>query len=120
MTVAGPVLVMTTSARGVSVSESVLLAELGSEAPGPGTTVAVLTRTPTASGATMAEAVKTAVAPTGTLTVVVMCPLPAGALQLPPPEAEHVQVTLGSAAGKTSVTVAPVALLGPLLVTTIV
>src|SRR5262245_14649616 len=120
MALVGPVFVMTRSARGVSVSASVLLAELGSEAPAPGATVAVLTRTPTASGATAADAVKVAVAPRGRLMVSLMEPLPAGALQLPPSDAAHVHVTPVSAAGKTSVTVAPIASLGPLLVTTIV
>src|SRR5262245_17943946 len=110
---AGPVLVRTRSARGVSVSASVLLAELGSEAPGPGATVAVLTSTPTASGATVAVAVKSAVAPIGSVMVVVIFPLPAGAPQLPPDGVAHVHVTPVSAAGKTSVTVAPIALLGP-------
>src|SRR5262245_4863346 len=111
---------MTRSARGVSESESVLFAELGSDAPGPGATVAVFTTTPTASGATVAVAAKIAVPPTGRLTVVLMCPLPAGALQLPPDGVAHVHVTPVSAVGNTSVTIAPTASLGPALVTEMV
>src|SRR5262245_39458930 len=97
---AGPVLVIVTSACGVSVSESVLLAELGSDAPGPGVTVAVLTRTPTASGATVAVAVNVTVAPTGTSTAALMSPLPAAVRHAAPPVAAHVQVMFVNAAAK--------------------
>src|SRR5262249_34758166 len=111
---------MATSACGVSVSESVLLAELGSDAPGPGVTVAVLTSTPTASDATVAVTVNVTVAATGTFTVALMLPVPDGVPQAPPPAPAHVQVALESAAGRVSITVAPIALLGPALVTVIV
>lgn len=49
-----------------------------------------------------------------------MFPLPLGRAQLEPAEAVQVQVALFNVAGKTSVTVAPVTAIGPLLVTTIV
>ena len=100
---AGPVFVIARSACGVNVSESVLLAELGSDAPGGGVTVAVFTRTPTAAGETVPVAVKVTVPPTGTVTVSLMEPLPLG-LQTPPPVPTHVQVTPVSAAGNVSVT----------------
>jgi len=116
---AGPVFVIATSACGVSVSESVLFADVGSDAPGGGATLAVFTSTPTAAGETVPVTVKVTVPPTGTVTLWVMGPLPA-AVQTPPPVPAHVQVTPVSAAGTASVTTAPTALVGPALVTVIV
>ena len=60
----------------------------------------------------MPVAVKTTVAPTGTVTGVLMWPLPPAA-QTPPPAPAQVQVTPMSAAGNVSTTVAPLAVLGP-------
>ena len=65
-----------------------------------------------AEGLTVPVAVKTTVAPTGTVTDVLMSPLP-GAGHAPPPVPAHVHVTPVSVVGKTSVTVAPIASLGP-------
>src|SRR5262245_27324132 len=111
MAAAGPILVIETSATGVKVSWSVLLAELGSEAPGPGVTEAVFTTTPTASGETRAVALKTTDAPTGMLTVVSMSPDPEAA-HVPPVTLSHVHVTLKNAAGNASLTMAPTAVCG--------
>src|SRR5262245_16474733 len=96
-----------TSASGVNESASVLFAELGSEAPGPGVTLAVFTRTPVALVAIVPVAANTTLAPTGTFTVVVMSPIPDGALQALPPLPAHVHETPATAVGKMSVTVAP-------------
>ena len=73
-----------------------------------------------AAGSTVPVAVKTTLAPTGTVTAVLMLPLP-DAGHAPPPVAAHVHVTPVRVAGKASVTVAPLASLGPSgLVTVIV
>ena len=58
-------------------------------------------------------------APTGTFTVSLMLPVP-DAVQLPPPVAMHVHAALVMAAGKVSVTVAPMASLVPAFDTAIV
>ena len=65
-----------------------------------------------AAGLTVPVAVKTTLAPTGTVTDVLMLPLPA-ATQVPPPVPAQVHVTPVSVAGNVSVTVAPIASLGP-------
>ena len=73
-----------------------------------------------AAGSSVPVAVKTTLAPTGTVTAVLMLPLPEAG-HAPPPVAAHVHVTPVSVAGKASVTVAPLASLGPSgLVTVIV
>ena len=59
-------------------------------------------------------------APLGRLTVSLMLPLPLAVKPEAPPLPTAVYVSLVIAAGRTSVTVAPVTLLGPLLQTTIV
>ena len=58
--------------------------------------------------------------PLGMFTVSLMLPLPLAAKPVAPPVAVAVQLSLVIAAGIGSVTVAPVTLLGPPLVTTIV
>ena len=59
-----------------------------------------------AAGSTVPVAVKTTVAPTGTVTGVLMSPLP-DVGHAPPPVPVHVHVTPVSVVGKVSVTVAP-------------
>ena len=94
-------------------SLSVAIAEVRLAKPAGGTTWAALTRSPVAAGLTVPVAVKTTLAPTGTVTDVLMSPLPdaahAGAAPLP----TQVHVTPVSVAGNVSVTVAPIASLGP-------
>ena len=68
---------------------------------------------------TVPVAVKVAVAPTGRFTDTLIAPLPLAG-QVAPPEATHVHVTLVSAAGKVSATVAPTTALGPALLATMV
>src|SRR5690242_20241973 len=119
MTVAGPIFVISTSACGVMVSASVLFAELGSDAPDGGVTLAVLTSRPVAVADTVPVAVNVTDPPTGTLTLALMLPAPEGSVQTPPPAPMQVQVTPVSAAGKLSITVAPIASLGPAFVTVI-
>ena len=80
--------------------------------PCGGNTWATLTSSPVAAGSTVPVAVKTTLAPTGTVTGALMWPVPA-AMQVPPPAPMHVQVTPVSVAGNVSVTVAPIASLGP-------
>ena len=75
---AGPVLVMPRSARAVMGSLSVAIADVRLAWPAGGSTWAELTRTPVAAGSTVPVAVKTTVAPTGTVTDVLMSPLPDG------------------------------------------
>ena len=58
--------------------------------------------------------------PDGMLTVSLMLPFPAAVLPVAPPPATLVKATLLRAAGKESATVAPVAVLGPEFVTTMV
>ena len=60
----------------------------------------------------MPVAVKTTLAPTGTVTGVLMLPLP-DVGHAPPPVPVHVHVTPVSVAGNMSMTTAPVASLGP-------
>ena len=93
---------------------------LRTASPAGGTAVAVFTRKPVAFAATVPVAVTTTVAPTGTSTRMSMLPVPEAAPQAPPPLPAHVHDTPVNAAGKTSWTRAPIALLGPLFVTVIV
>ena len=67
-------------------SWSVAIAEVRFVSPAGGTTWAELTRSPVAAGLTVPVAVKTTVAPTGTVTGVLMWPLPDGG-HAPPPGA---------------------------------
>src|SRR6478609_6976836 len=97
---------MPRSARAVMGSLSVAAADVRLAYPAGGNTWAALTRTPVAAGSTVPVAVKTTVAPTGTVTGVLMSPLPP-ATQVPPPAPAQVQVTPVSAAGNVSVTIAP-------------
>lgn len=105
----------------VSVSVALLLPKFGSNVVAGAVTVAVLTKVPVAIGETVATAVKIAVPPFNRFTVPLKrLPLPAGAVQLEPPEAVQDHVTLLIPAGKLSVTEAPVTALGPLLPTVMV
>src|SRR5262245_18809089 len=104
----------------MSVSVLLLLPGLGSVTSGGGITMAVLTRTPEPKGVT--STVKMTVAPAGRSTVVARLPVPlVGPVTAPPPvaptDAQVVAVTL---AGRASKTLAPVAVLGPALLTTMV
>ena len=89
------------------------IAEVRLAKPAGGNTWAALTRSPVAAGLTVPVAVKTTLAPTGTVTDVLMLPLPDAATQVPPPVPAQVHVTPVSVAGNVSVTVAPLASLGP-------
>src|SRR5438128_1687784 len=113
---------MARSACGVNVSVSVaeLLAALDSVTPAGATTAAVLTNVPVALAETVPVTVKVAVPPLARLTAVAMLPVPLAAAQLEPPEATHVHVAPVIAGASVSITDAPVTLLGPLLVTTMV
>ena len=93
-------------------SRSVAIADVRLACPSGGSTCAELTSSPVAAGLTVPVAVKTTVAPTGTVTAVLMSPLP-DAGHAPPPVPVHVHATPVSVAGKASVTVAPLASLGP-------
>jgi hypothetical protein len=86
----------------------------------PGTAaVAVLLSVPVALAAMVALTVYVAVPPLSRVTLWLMFPDPLAG-QLDPADALHVQLTPVRLAGKVSVTVAPVTLLGPLLVTVMV
>ena len=102
----------------MSVAE--LLPEVGSVTPAGAVTVAVFTKLPVALGETVALTLNVAIPPAGKVTAVLMFPLPEAAPQAPPEEPAQVQLTPVRAAGKASVTVAPVTPLGPALETTIV
>ena len=78
-----------------------------------------VTNVPVAAAESVALTVKVTLAPTGRLTAALRLPLP-DAGQLPPPAPAQLHVAAVIAAGKLSVTVAPVTALGPALVTTIV
>src|SRR5262249_60122150 len=105
-------------AWGVRVSVSV--SPIG--VPPGGVTVAVLTSVPVAAGSIWAVKRKVTVAPTGTLTVVARAPLPLkGPVTVPPPVSRtNVQVAAVTPAGRGSDRAAPVASLGPALLTTMV
>ena len=118
------VLVTARSAWGVSVSVSValLLPGLGSFTPAGGVTVAVLVSEPVAVGSMVAVKWKVTVAPTGRSTVVARAPLPPlGPVTLPPPVSPvNVQLAAVTPAGRGSDSAAPVAALGPALLTSMV
>ena len=116
---AGPVLVRPRSARAVIGSLSVAIADVRLAWPAGGSTCAELTRTPVAAGSTVPVALKTTVAPTGTVTGVLMLPLP-DVGHAPPAMPVHVHVTPVSVVGKASVTVAPFASLGPAVLVTVI
>src|SRR5215510_16183190 len=101
------------------MSEALLLAELGSVVPPGAATVAVLVMGPAARVEAVVVAVKVAFPPISTVTGVLMLPVPLAG-QEEPAEAVQVQETLVRSAGKVSVTMAPVAVSGPALDTTMV
>src|SRR6187401_1787 len=113
---------MRRSAEGVRVTEliAVLLATLGSRAPAGAATAAVLTSRPVAFAAISPVTANVAWSPASSVTVVARLPVPEGAAQLDPESATQVHAGETRAAGNTSVTLASVTGLGPLLVTTIV
>jgi hypothetical protein len=94
-----------------------LLFPAGSLTPAGAVTVATFVIVPVPVTVALAENV--AVPPASRLTAALMLPLPLAG-QLDPADAAQVQVTLESCAGKTSLTVAPVTVLGPALLATIV
>src|SRR5687767_9336203 len=98
----------------VSVSVALLLADEGSVVPAGTVIVAVLLNAPVARGSTVPVAVKVAVPFTRRLTRALMFPDPLAG-QLDPADATQVHVAPRSAAGKVSLTVAPVVSLGPAL-----
>src|SRR5436305_1920544 len=104
----------------VSVSVAVLLPGVGSVTPAGTATVAVFDNVPDAPAVSVALTVYVIVLPAGIVTVSLMLPLPLALKPVAPPLAVAVQVCVASAAGNVSVMVAPVTLLGPLLVATIV
>ena len=110
---ADPVLVIATSASVPMASRSVAIAEVRLACPAGGSTWAALTSSPVAAGSTVPVAVKTTVAPTGTVTGVLMSPLPDGGAGAAARCPAQVHVTPVSVAGNVSVTVAPLASLGP-------
>ena len=71
-------MVIATSASVPMASRSVAIAEVRLAWPAGGSTWAELTSSPVAAGSTVPVAVKTTVAPTGTVTGVLMSPLPGG------------------------------------------
>src|SRR5436305_2052128 len=101
-------------APSVSLSGGEWLPGVGSVSPPPALTMAVLLREPGTAAAMVQVAVSGTLPPAGRLTVSPMMPEPE-AVQVPPPAPTQVQVQV-SDAGKVSVTVAPVASLGPELV----
>jgi hypothetical protein len=103
----------------VSLSVALLLPGFVSVAPAGAVTVAVFVNVPVALTEIDATTVYVRVAPTGTFTVSLMLPVP-DAVQLPPPAATQLHDALVIAAEKVSVTVAPIASLGPVFDTTIV
>src|SRR2546426_44190 len=102
----------------VSMSVAVLLPGSGSVPPAGGNTEAVLVSEPVADGLIWATAVKMAKPPGSRVTGVTMLPKPLGTATLDPAEATAVQLAAVMAAGNRSITVASTAVLGPLLVTT--
>src|SRR5436305_1000863 len=108
----------------VSVSIAVLLLRLGSVSPLGGVTVAVLTKEPVALALILAEKEKVTLAPTGRSTLVLKAPVPLPGLptlMAPPPLAPtKVQLSLVTSAGTASLMLAPLATLGPALLTTMV
>src|SRR5579883_1982032 len=90
--------------------------------PPGGVTLAVLTRVPVAVGSIWTVKLKVRVAPTGTSMVVFRGPVPlSGPVTLPPPVSlTNVQLAAVTPVGSGSDKVAPVALLGPALLTVMV
>src|SRR5262245_7655152 len=109
----------------MSTSVDVLLPGFGSVTPGGGVTVAVLIRLPVALVETLARRMYVATAPARNETVVLIGPNPDVAPQAFVPEPlpcaviRQVQLTLVSATGVLSTTLAFVTAAGPLLVTVI-
>src|SRR5204862_6394429 len=105
----------------VTVYDSVamLLPAFPSVAPAVSFTVAMFFNFPVAPSTIPATTVYVKAAPTGTYTVSPMLPVP-DAVQLPPPLATQVHEALATAAGKVSVTLAPIASLVPAFDTAIV
>src|SRR5439155_7864106 len=101
----------------VSVSVALLLAGFGSVTPTGAAMVAVLAMEPVALPATVALTVNVAVPPLSKFTLAEMLPLPLAG-QLEPTLATQLQLPNVRPAGAVSVTVAPVAALGPLFVAT--
>jgi hypothetical protein len=100
---------------------ALLLAGDGSTRPDvPVVTPAVLTTVPVDDGTTVPVIMKVAVPPTARSTGVAIEPVPLAALHDDPALAAHDHVTLASPSGTASLTSAPVASLGPPLLTTIV
>src|SRR5438876_248580 len=108
------VLVTARSGRGVRVSVSVaeLLAGLGSLIPPGAATEAVLLKLPVAEGLMVPVKAKVTVAPGGRFTVWLMFPVPLAA-HVPPPAPPQVQLAPVTVPGRVSITLAPVAALGP-------
>src|SRR5437868_12294 len=106
---------------GVSVSVDVLLPGVGSVVPTGVVTVAVLTRLVVREASVVPVTVKTTELPAPlAMSIVAARLLPAPVAPLvtdADPVVTEVQVTLVNPAGSVSATVAPVTLLGPLLVT---
>ena len=109
------VFVIDRSADAPSASTSVaeLLPGVGSVTPAGGATFAVFASDPVAAAEIEQLAVYEVLPPAGRLIVSLMLPAP-DAVHVPPPAPTQVQVQV-SLAGKVSVTVAAVALLGPAL-----
>jgi len=101
----------------VSVSVAELFPGVGSETDDE--IEAVFTTEPVALAETVQFAVNVTVPLTGRFTLALMLPVP-DAGQFPPTVPKQLQVQLCSPAGKVSVTVAPVTLLGPALLATMV
>ena len=114
-----PFTVMMGAPPSISVSVDVLFPGFGSVVPAGAVTVAVFTRLPEALGEIVHVAVNMAEPPTGILTTALILLTPeAGPVAPPAYAAVHVIPVI--AAGKLSVTIAPVTSLGPPLVTIIV
>src|SRR5438045_3475819 len=103
-----------------SVSAARLLVVSGSVTPAAVTFTTFVTRLVPLPATMLALSTYVALAPEGSVTVVLMLPLPLAPPQLPPPAAVQVQVAPVSWAGSASTTVALVAVAGPALETTIV
>src|SRR4026208_719382 len=103
----------------VSVSVAELLPGFGSVVPAGGVTVAVLTRVPVALADILQVTVKITEPPKGIFTDALILPEPEAG-PVAPPAYTAVQLAEVIKAAKLSVTVAPVALLGPLLLTVMV
>ena len=116
------VLVIETSAVGVSVSMSVaeLLADVGSVTPAGADTVAVLVSEPVAVEETATTTEYVAVAPLAMVAVVEIGIEPEAAPQLAPAVATHVHVPDAAPAGRASTIGALVAVDGPAFDTTTV